>query len=323
VVEHLVGTGRPTYLVEYGAVSFDDRDLTLAPWVEEVVPAAVRAASTHAGDRPVHLVGWSLGGIFALLTAASDPSLPVASVTALGTPFDLRDVPLVAPLRPLLTLPDQPLVLSRISQAVAQQSWVQWATGLSTFQRLVAKPLALALNLDDADYLAQLQAVDRFTSEMSAYRGRTFGQLYHRVVPGNGLADGVLDVGGRDVALAGISVPVLLVAGTVDQIAPVGAVKAGVPLLTGSPDVRFEIVPGGHLGMLTGREARDATWPVLDAWLDEWSYAVPLAPRRTPATAAKKSAKKTAKKTAATKTAPTKKTSAGKAPPGDPSVEER
>ena len=50
--------------------------------------------------------------------------------------------------------------------------------------------------------------------------------------------------------------PVLVFAGATDGIAPVASVKAVVPLLTGSPEVRFEIVPGGHLGMLTGRAAR-------------------------------------------------------------------
>src|SRR3954447_2434068 len=49
LVEHLVGAGRPTYLVEYGNVSFRDRDLGLEHWVEEVVPSAVREVSEHAG----------------------------------------------------------------------------------------------------------------------------------------------------------------------------------------------------------------------------------------------------------------------------------
>ena len=105
LVEHFVTAGRPTYLVEYGEVSFKDRNLGMEHWVDEVVPAAIRAASEHAGGRPVHLIGWSLGGIFALLTAADQPDLPIASVTALGSPVDVTRVPLVAPLRPLLTLP--------------------------------------------------------------------------------------------------------------------------------------------------------------------------------------------------------------------------
>jgi len=35
--------------------------------------------------------------------------------------------------------------------------------------------------------------------------------------------------------------------------------------------VRFEIVPGGHLGMLTGRAARRTTWVVMDEWISQWS----------------------------------------------------
>ncbi len=73
-------------------------------WIDEVVPAAIREVSAHAGGRPVHVIGWSLGGIFALLTAADSPDLPIASVTAVGSPFDINQVPLVAPLRPLLNL---------------------------------------------------------------------------------------------------------------------------------------------------------------------------------------------------------------------------
>src|SRR6478735_3355173 len=69
LAEHLVTAGRPTYLVEYGNVSFRDRNLGIEHWVEDVVPAAVRVVSEHAGGRPVHLVGWSLGGIFTLLAA--------------------------------------------------------------------------------------------------------------------------------------------------------------------------------------------------------------------------------------------------------------
>ena len=59
LVEHLVQAGRPTYLVEYGEISFRDRTLGMEHWVEEVVPEAIRGASEHAGGRPVHVIGWS------------------------------------------------------------------------------------------------------------------------------------------------------------------------------------------------------------------------------------------------------------------------
>ncbi len=291
LVEHLVGTGRPTYLVEYGAVPFRDRDLGIGPWVDEIVPTAIREVSSHAGGRPVHLVGWSLGGTFALLAAAGDATLPIASVTALGSPFDLHDVPLVAPLRPLLTLADGEGAIPRLYRAagVARQPLVRWVLELSTFQRLVTKPVAMACHLDDADHLAQLEAVDRFRGQMTAYPGRTFGQLYHRLLTSHAISEGRCDLADRTVSVADVTAPVLVFGGATDTIAPIASVKAVTPLLTRSPDVRFEIVPGGHVGMLTGRQARTSTWPLIDEWVDEWSGtatapapAAPAAARRTP-----------------------------------------
>jgi polyhydroxyalkanoate synthase len=142
-------------------------------------------------------------------------------------------------------------------------------------------------------------------SSMTAYPGRTFGQLYHRFVKGNALAKGRMEMADRTIDLASITVPVLVFAGNTDGIAPLPAVRAVVPLLTGSRQVRFEVVPGGHLGMLTGRAARGTTWEVIDEWVAEWSAGT---------LPARKAAKKApAPRRTATKKAPARKAATRKA----------
>ncbi|MGH3368500.1 MAG: alpha/beta fold hydrolase, partial [Nocardioidaceae bacterium] len=275
-VEHLVGKGRPTYLVEYGEVSFANRTLGMEHWVEEVIPAAVREASEHAGGRPVHVVGWSMGGIFALLTTADRPDLPIASLTVLGSPVDVTRVPLVAPIRPLLNITGGGGLVTQLYRAMggAPKPLVRRAFQLSSFHKLVTKPLAIAANLDDTDFLAQIEAVDRFMANMIAYPGRTFGQVYHRLLKGNQLATGVVRMdGARDIALADIRVPLLVFAGESDGIAPVASIRPMLDLVPNADPVRFEVVPGGHLGMLTGRAARRTTWRIVDEFLDEHSSA--------------------------------------------------
>ncbi len=85
LVEHFVDAGRPTYLVEYGEVSFKQpQPSAWSTGSTRSCPTAIEEVSEHAGGRPVHVVGWSLGGIFALLTAADRPDLPIASVTVVG-----------------------------------------------------------------------------------------------------------------------------------------------------------------------------------------------------------------------------------------------
>jgi polyhydroxyalkanoate synthase len=221
----------------------------------------------------------------------------------------VKQVPLVAPLRPLLNLTESGGIINRSYQAMggAPKPLVKWAFQLSSFQKLVTKPLAIVTRLDDQDFLAQLEAVDRFTDNMIAYPGRTFGQLYHRFIRGNALVTGSIDFGDRTISVANIKAPVLVFGGATDGIAPIPAVRTLVPLLTGAKEVRFEVVPGGHLGMLTGRRARGTTWQIMDEWISKWSSDA----EETPTPTAKK---KAAKKKAATKKVAAKKSAAKKSP---------
>ena len=311
LVEHFVQQGRPTYLVEYGEISFKNRRLGLEHWVDEVVPEAIRAASEHAGGRPVHVIGWSLGGIFASLAAAADPGLPIASLTVVGTPFDVTKVPMVAPLRPILRLTDGGVVtqLYRLLGA-APKPLVRRAFQISSGTKMFTKPLAILQNLDDSEWLAQIEAVDRFTDNMLAYPGRSFGQLYHRMLKANQLLTGKVNLSGNEIDVAEITAPVLIFAGNTDGIAPINAVKALVPLLRKAHEVRFEIVPGGHLGMLTGRAARATTWVTMDEWIEQYSTPDdrPAKRRTTSKKAGGKSTPRTAPKAPAKKAAKTART---------------
>src|SRR5699024_1164579 len=142
---------------------FKDRNLGMEHWIRDVIPEAIRQVSEHAGGRPVHVIGWSLGGIFATLVAASQPKLPMASLTVVGSPFDVTQVPLVAPLRPILRLTDGGVV-TQLYRALggAPTPLVKKAFQLSSGTKMITKPLAIVQHLDDREWLAQIEAVDQF-----------------------------------------------------------------------------------------------------------------------------------------------------------------
>jgi polyhydroxyalkanoate synthase len=270
LAEHLLDGGRNLYLVDYGTVAFSDRRLGVEHWIDDVLPRAIRKVSEDSGGQGVHLVAWCLGGIFSLLTTADQPDLPVESIASIAAPVDFTAIPLIAPIRPLVDLtgghlltPVYRLLGGAPSYLVTQ---VFRATGID---KEVTKPLAILRNLDDRDYLAQIEAVDHFMDNMIAYPGRTFGQLYHRFFRTNDLAEGTVDLGGRVISLNGIKVPTLVIAGENDTIAPRRSVERLVQLLENAPSVDFAPAPGGHLGVLTGRKARGTTWRYLDDFLDE------------------------------------------------------
>jgi len=269
LAEHLLLEGRETYIVDYGEIEFSDRTLGLEHWFDSVIPESIRATSADAEDRPVHLIGWSLGGIFALLTHAGDAGLPVASVALIGTPFDFSRVPMIAPLRPIAAV-TRGQGITQLYRALggAPAPLVRGGYQLLGIEKYLMKPWTIASNLDDRDLLAQIEAVNHFMSRMHAYPGRTFGQLYHRFFRTNDLAQGTLGLTGRTIDLAEVTAPTLAIAGLGDGIAPVAACHHVAELIPNAASLQLETAPGGHLGVLTGRAARRTTWRFLDKLLD-------------------------------------------------------
>jgi polyhydroxyalkanoate synthase subunit PhaC len=266
VVEHLTTLGYPTYLVDYGAIGFSDRQLGLEHWVDDVIPNAIEAVCEDSGEA-VQVVGWCLGGIMALLGVASQ-RMPVQSVSMIASPFDFEQVRLMAPIRQIGEVTGGRIVTA-LYRALggAPAPLVSIAFQLTAFDRLLTKPFTIARHVDDRDFLAQIEAVDDYMAHMLAYPGRTFGQLYHQFFRVNELAGGTLRLSDRDIRLEDVEVPVLSIAGSNDVLAPVEAVRHVGHLLKRAPEMRLETAPGGHLGVLTGRSARGATWRMLDEFL--------------------------------------------------------
>jgi polyhydroxyalkanoate synthase len=268
VAEHLIALGYPTYLVDYGPISFQDRQLGLEHWVEEVLPEAIATVSEDAGGCDVQVVGWCLGGIMALLSVAGR-DLPVSSLALIASPFDFWKVRTAAPIRQLGELTGGRLITGLYTAlGGAPAPLVSLGFQLTALDKRLTKPFTVLRNIGDRDLLAHIEAVDDYMANMLAYPGRTFAQLYHRFFRVNDLADGRTELAdGKQIDLADVEVPVLVVAGESDILAPREAVHHVAGLLGGSPDVRVRTAPGGHLGVLTGRHARDATWRELDEFL--------------------------------------------------------
>lgn len=267
LVRHLLDLGRSVFLVEYGEMTADDRDLGLEYWVDDVLPEAIARTSELCGGRDVDVVAWSIGGTMSMLTAAAHPHLPVRSLTAFGSPLDYSKIPLMVPVRVAGRLLGEPTVgvLNHLFGGVPAPV-VRTAYRITAIERELMRPWFVASNIADADSLARMEFVDRFQDEIYGYAGRVFHQLAMRMTVANDLATGRLHFGGREIDLADITVPVLALGGTDDVLAPISAVEPAVRLLSGTR-VRFARVPGTHLGMLTGRTARATSWVELDDFL--------------------------------------------------------
>lgn len=272
LAEHLVLTGRPTYLVDYDEVLRTDKDLGIEFWINDVIPHAIRRVSEEHGGAKVHVVSWSLGGLMSVGVAAVHPELPISTVTAVGSPFDMSKVPIMMPLR-FIGRATGGRILGTGIRAIGSipsplVSLGFKATAIPTYLK---KPMKVWGRRDDREFLGQIQAVDALMNNMLAYPGRATLQVYLQMAMRNEVATGKVQGPNKLVDFADVVVPVLMVAGSADVLAPVPAVHHAAAILPNSPDVRLEIAPGGHLGVLTGTMARATTWEHIDKLLTDYS----------------------------------------------------
>jgi polyhydroxyalkanoate synthase len=263
--EYMIGKGHDTYLVDYGPIGFNERHIGLEHWIHSIIPDAVRVASKKSGGRNVHLVCWSLGGALAASSIAADPKLPVASLSMIGTPLDTGLVPMVSLARPIVELTGG-VVGTALYRAfgIAPGAIVKRIYQLATFDKYITKPIAVLQNLGDRDSLEQIEQVDRMMNGMTSFSGRALGQIYHDFLRLNDFEDGKVSFGGPEVDLRDIDVAVLSIAGADDGLAPVDSVHHVADIID---NVQLETVPGGHLGILSGRGAIDTTWPLVESFI--------------------------------------------------------
>ncbi|GAA5087490.1 alpha/beta fold hydrolase [Nocardia iowensis] len=264
----LLATGRAPYVIDYGDISFADRRMGFEDWIDEILPEAVLRTSADRGGAPVDLVGWSLGGTLALLTAAANAELPIRSITAVGAPLDYDKLTGIPQLR----------AVAKFTGGIGTSTLVRAAGGvpasltrigykITAWDRELTRPWFVASNIARTETLARMETIDRFMAAMPGYPGRFYGQLWGRLILNNDIGRGVVQLGRRRIELAQVTAPVLLVGGPTDVITPAAAVEAGTRTLTGAAAVRYETAPGSHLGILTGPDARATTWAYLDKFL--------------------------------------------------------
>lgn len=264
---HLVDQGHETYVIDYGEITFADRHLGFEDWIDDILPTAVTHVSAAHGGSSVDLVAWSLGGTLSLLTAAAHPRLPIASITAFGTPVDYRLIPAV---QPLITL-DRLVGTRAMTAATGLMGGVPKHLVRASYramapQRELTKAWFLARNLHDTETLARTAAIDDFIDTMPGYPGRAYHQIHSRLMARNELAQGRVELTpGRVVRLADVGSRVLFVGSRTDNIANGEAVQAGTRVV---PGARYAAADGlSHLGLIAGVQAHRLSWPLMDAFL--------------------------------------------------------
>jgi polyhydroxyalkanoate synthase subunit PhaC len=231
-------------------------------FVREDVPAAVEEIQRISGPRPVYLIGHSLGGMVSYATA---PSLgdAVGGVVTLGSPYLFtRGSTVLELLGPLLLSLDRRVSFGqgalalkgfgetvRLVRAVIESPIfplpIRGFVPGSMEPRVLSQHMSLAMDSGSIAVLRNM-FLDAAASRKSGHR---LGSLF-------GYAE----------RFEALDLPLLVIAGTLDDIAPPISVKPAYEF-SRSSDRTYREFPRGHLDIIVGRDAPLTIWPLIEAWV--------------------------------------------------------
>lgn len=262
MVAYLLQQGFDLWLVDWGKPTAEDRFDTFDDYIQLYLHRLVNRVRQETGVAQISLLGYCIGGTFTAIYTALYPA-GVASLINLAGPIDFSQ-------GGILCTWTQPQRFRPEAITKAYGNMPGWLMNSAFDGLLPANQLRQALNLwDRLDHDSRLQdylglrhwLTDEVDFPGAAYQ-KYIGDCYQR----NLLVKGQLTIDSRPVHLADITCPLLSITSDGDYIAPAGAVLA-LNQLSNSPDQSELKLQGGHIGIVTGRDARQKLWPALTNWL--------------------------------------------------------
>lgn len=274
MVRYLMARGYEVYLVDWGRPSESGEKLKLDTYVNRWLPAAVEATCEHAGAESTSLLGYCMGGLLCLMYLGGHPDAQVRNLITIASPVNFHTNGPLGKVSALAAIP-----------AMKVHDWFQIrlepldekmfnipANLLSLGFKMTNPPavvkayMDLIRNLSDREYISDYMTMGQWFNDMVDYPGGVVREMIEKMILANSLADGRISVGEQQVDFADIRQPMLAFGGLTDNIATMRAAK-DVMRLVGSPDKRFEEVPGGHAGVFSGSKAPSHSWRITADWL--------------------------------------------------------
>ena len=263
LIEFLLKQGYDVFLIDWTEPRPEEKNLTLEDFSQNFISECIRRVREETGEPDVTLVGYCGGGILSSIYTATHPDGGVKNLVCFTTPIDFEQMGLIKTWTDPRYFDVDRLVdsLGNIPGDVI--------TASMQMLRPASRPAGLINvweNMWNDEYVTQYRRFDHWATNMISLPGEYFRQLVKELMWGNKLYKGELKVGGREVNLENIKIPLLHIIAEHDHVAPYDATKVLVEM-AGSEDKEAVVLKGGHVSVFAGGGAVKRMWPKLDSWL--------------------------------------------------------
>ncbi|HEX4871226.1 MAG TPA: alpha/beta fold hydrolase [Nevskiaceae bacterium] len=275
LVRYFAARGFQTYLVDWGEPERRHARLGLEDYALRLLGRALEEVRRHSGVQAVSLFGWCMGGLLALMHAGATGDARIRNLVTVASPIDLRSGGLVGRSTALLNGPAR-LIRRFTGFRLAHldpERWQLpgWAT---TWSFRLTDPVGsittywdLLTRLWDREFVERHATTADYLNNMLVYPVGVLREMVVQMGIDNRLSEGQIQVGRQVADLARIQANLLVMAGNADVLVSPAAARRSLDLVS-SEDRQFRLAPGGHMGVVLGRQAQAEVWEPSAQWLD-------------------------------------------------------
>lgn len=276
LVRYMAARGYPTYLICWGAPERRHAALGMRDYADRMMGEALAAVRAHSGSQEVSLMGWCMGGLLALIHAGLPGTQGIRAIVTVASPIDMRGGGLIAGVSRIINTPAKFIAhytdfrLNKLNpESFHAPGWVTaLAFKLTDPIGSITTYWDLLVNLWDREFVESHTTTSDYLNHMLAYPIGMVGDMFTKMSLHNQMAKGEFVLSPNRVAqFANIRVPLYVFAGAKDVLVAPSTAEHILDVVNSS-DKRFEVAPGGHMGVILGASAQSAVWAHAAHWLE-------------------------------------------------------
>jgi polyhydroxyalkanoate synthase len=274
LVRNLLNLGIDLWVVDWGNASRADRWVGIDDYVSGYIDECVAAMCETTGADKVNLLGICEGGVFTLAYAALEPDKVQNLIMAI-TPLDFHaDEQEDDPGKGFINLWTRNLSKEDIDKMIEVWGVLPGEFMGALFAMLTPVRSATKYNLDMLDVIddekkfLNFLRMEKWLSDRPDHAGQAAKEWLQDLYQENRLINNSWKLGGRDVDLRAVTMPVLNIYALADHIIPPATSRALSGKL-GTDDYTELGLPGGHIGLFVSTKSQGIVGEGIVDWLSK------------------------------------------------------
>lgn len=263
-VRKLLENGIDVYMIDWGNPSNIDKYLDFDDYVNTYMENCIDFVRKETDTKSVSLQGYCTGGTISTIYAALHPQKVRNLVVTAPVIDGWKDTTVVSNVAKHI---DVDKIVETIGNMPPEFMYYCFSI-LKPFEQGLEKYYKFFKNIHDKSFVDSFLRVEKWLSETPPIPGELFKQWIRDIYQENLLIQNKMYVGGRQVNLQNITMPIFIQVAVGDHLV---SPECSMPLhyAVGSQDKTLRIYPTGHVGMIASSYSQKQILPELCQWLKE------------------------------------------------------